>query len=77
MASTFQEGQSTAHPPLFTGSNYAYWSTRMCIFMESNSLDIWETVKTKYEAPTTERNVWTEAQKTLAGNNAKAMNVLF
>ena len=49
MASTFQEGQSTACPPLFTGSNYAYWSTRMRIFMEANGLEIWQATQIRYK----------------------------
>ena len=77
MASIFQEGQSTARPPLFNGSNYAYWSTRMRIFMEANGLEIWSATQDKYEAPTTAMNTWTDAQKTLASNNPKAMNFLF
>ena len=77
MASIFQEGQSTARPPLSNGSNYAYWSTRIRIFMEANSLEIWFATQNKNEAPTTEMTTWTEAQKTASFNNAKAMNVLF
>jgi len=74
---TFQEGQSTARPPFFTGSNYIYWATRMRVFMESSGFDIWQSTQTQYVAPTTEVNTWTDAQKTNASNNSKAMNVLY
>ena len=74
---TFQEGQSTARPPFFTGSNYVYWATRMKVFMESSGLDIWLATQIQYEPPTTEVSTWTDAQKTAASNNAKTMNVLY
>jgi hypothetical protein len=41
MASIFQEDQSTARPPLFTCSNYAYQARRMGIFKDANGLEIW------------------------------------
>ena len=77
MENIFLEGQSTARPPLFNGSNYAYWSTRVRIFIEGNGSEIWSATQDKYEAPTTAMNTWNDAQNTAASNNAKAMNVLF
>ena len=74
---TFQEGQSTPRPQFFTSYNYVHWATRMKVFMESNGLDIWLATQIQYESPTTESNTWTDAQKTAASNNAKAMNVLY
>ena len=74
---TFQEGQSTARPPFFTGSNYVYWATRMRVFMESSGLEIWQATQVKYEKPTTEVSTWTDNQKTAASNNYKSMNILY
>ena len=30
------EGQSIVRPPLFVGDNYAYWKTRMRLFIQAN-----------------------------------------
>ena len=80
MASTmsiFQEGQSTARPPLFTGTNYCDRATRMRIYMLSNSYAIWKMTETKYVEPTTDFDTWTNDEKSKAENNSKAMNILF
>ena len=74
---TFVEGQSTARPPLFNGLNYAYWSTRMRIYMQANGFDTWNITTSKYTIPTTAFAEWSTTQKLDAASNAKAMNMLF
>ena len=49
----------------------------MHIFMKANVLEIWLATQNKYEAPSTDIGTWTDAQKAVASNNAKDMNVLF
>ena len=54
VASSFVEGQSTVRPPLFNGSNYAYWACRMKIYLQSIGLDTWNVTQTEYSEPTTD-----------------------
>ncbi|VFQ74654.1 unnamed protein product, partial [Cuscuta campestris] len=53
---TFQaevaDGQSTTRPPLFDGTNYAYWKERMRIFIQSNDYDSWLVIKHGETVPT-------------------------
>ena len=77
VTSSFVEGQSTARPPLFNGSNYAYWACRMKIYLQSIGLYTWNIKKTEYTEPTTNFAQWTTEGKIIAQNNSKAMNILF
>ena len=77
VTSSFVEGQSTVRPPLFNGSNYAYWACRMKKYLQSVGLDTWNITQTEYSEPTTAFAQWTVEQKTIAQNNSKAMNILF
>lgn len=45
--------------------------------METNGLEIWQAIQNKYEAPSIEMSIWSDAQETVATNDTKAMNVLF
>ncbi|KAH9696622.1 hypothetical protein KPL71_023234 [Citrus sinensis] len=42
--STFREGQSTTRPPFFDGNDYAYWKTRMRIYLQVLDYEILEVV---------------------------------
>ncbi|KAH1082716.1 hypothetical protein J1N35_022477, partial [Gossypium stocksii] len=33
------EGHSTMRPPLFNGTNYSYWRTRMKLFVQANDYE--------------------------------------
>ena len=70
-------GQSLIIPPLFDGTNYAYWKVRMRAFLQSLDEKVWQAVeigKTKpKEAPTD----WDEAKIKAANFNHRALNVLF
>ena len=77
----FSEGQSIARPHMFDGSEYAYWKTRMKIFLDT--IDAWEIVESGYSAPKTTvgnleeekpRNQWTDLESKRHRENSKAMN---
>ena len=68
------EGQSTTRPPLFTGSNFAYWKARMRIYLQCIDLDILEIIEKKYVKKASGK--LTEDERNLANLNIKAMNAL-
>jgi len=77
----FFEGQSIARPPMFNDSEYAYWKTRMRIFLET--IDAWDIVKSGFSRPKTTvdnlevdkpRDQWTDNEYKRHRKNAKAMN---
>jgi hypothetical protein len=39
--------------PLFDGHNYAFWSIRMKLFLQTQGVDIWQVVLNEYKVPTT------------------------
>lgn len=41
---SYLEGNSTMRPPLFNGSNYNYWKTRMMIYLQFKDYNLWEAV---------------------------------
>ena len=38
-------GQSLIRPPLFDGTNYAYWKVRMRAFLQSLDEKVWQAVE--------------------------------
>ena len=70
-------GQSLIIPPLFNGTNYAYWKVRMRGFLQSLDEKVWQAVEIGWtkskEAPTD----WDEAKIKVANFNSRALNVLF
>ena len=38
------EGQSIIRSHLFYGSNYSYWKTRMCTFLQANDFEQWRVI---------------------------------
>ncbi|KAH9763589.1 hypothetical protein KPL70_001218 [Citrus sinensis] len=85
--STFREGQSTTRPPFFDGNDYAYWKTRMRIYLQALDYEIWEVVCDGPFMPTFKDEVeddmpkpssqWSELEKIKMSLNSKAINVLF
>ena len=85
--STFREGQSTIRPPFFDGNDYAYWKTRMRIYLQALDYEIQEVVCDGPFLPLTKNEVgkdipkppreWNELEKKKAFLNSKAMNALF
>ena len=71
--------------PYFDGSDYPYWKLRMQYYMDSDQIDVWDQVLTKWTAPSTtigdttttlERKDWVEAHRKNNGKNHKAMSIL-
>ena len=83
------EGQSTARPPLFNGSNYSYWKTRMSVWIQGSDYDMWEVIcngphipikrDENGDATTTpkEPKEFNETDKKNLQLNAKAISVLY
>lgn len=44
MAHSFSEGGSLTRPPLFDGTNYNFWSSRMQCFVEAKSFRMWRII---------------------------------
>ena len=44
-------GQSLIMPPLFDGTNYAYWKVRMRAFLQSLNEKVWQAVKIGWIKP--------------------------
>ncbi|MFV0960615.1 hypothetical protein QML37_29340 [Klebsiella pneumoniae] len=72
-----KEGNSAVRPPLFDGTDYAYWKVRMSIFLQSMDWEVWNIVGEKYEAPSSNFSQWTNEEKKNASLNSKAMNALY
>lgn len=89
MASTkfASEGQSTNRPPLFNGTNYTYWKTRMSFYLKSLDFDLWNIVVEGYKKPPrilvdailVEKPpaTYTDSEKKQASLDARAINALF
>lgn len=83
--SAFTEGQSINWPPLFNGSDYAYWKVRMTIYLKSIDYDMWLIIKNGYVEPIIEKEKivfpklekdWDDIDKKKASLNARCMNTL-
>ena len=81
-----QEGHSIVRPPLFNGEDYAYWKTRMRLFVQANDYEVWKIIMKGPLIPTKkvdDREVpkeeweWDEKDTKMAQLNAKAMHTLF
>ena len=75
--SGMQEGHSIARPPLFNGSDYTYWKTRMRIFLISMDFELWTIVENGFQKSSLLMSEWNESEKKVFALNAKAMNALF
>ena len=58
-------GQSLIIPPLFDGSNYAYWKVHTRAFLQSLDENVWQTLEIGWTKPTKENF------------NSRALNALF
>ncbi|XVF31867.1 hypothetical protein REPUB_Repub17cG0031300 [Reevesia pubescens] len=38
------EGNATNRPPLFDGTNYQFWSTRIAIYIQAYDMDMWDVI---------------------------------
>ena len=72
-----ENSHSLVIPPHFDGNNYAYWKVRMKAFLKSIDKRVWNSVKYRWEKPTTPVSEWQTSQKEAVAFNSKVMNVIF
>ena len=70
-------GQSLIIPPLFDGTNYAYWKVCMKTFLQSLDENVWQAVEIGWTKPKEAPANWDEANIKAAKFNSRALNVLF
>ena len=80
------EGQSSVRPPLFVGDNYAYWKTRIRLFIQANDYKAQRVIINDPTIPTKkvgdekivkDENEWDANVLKMTQFNAKAMHTLF
>ena len=72
-----EHGHSLVIPSHFDGNNYAYWKASMKVFLKSIDEGAWNSIKYRWEKPTTPISEWQTSQKEAAAFNSKAMNAIF
>ena len=70
-------GQSLLIPPLFDGTNYAYWKVCMKVFLQALGEQVWQAVEVDWIKPKEAPVDWDEATIIVANFNNWALNALF
>ena len=70
-------GQSLIIPPLFDGTNYAYWKVRMRALLQSLDEKVWQAMEIGWTKPTEASADWDDAKIKAENFNSRAMNALF
>ena len=70
-------GQSLIIPPLFDGTNYAYWKVRMRAFLQSLDKKVWQAVEIGWTKSKEAPADWDDAKIKVANFNSRALNALF
>ena len=70
-------GQLLIIPPLFDGTNYAYWKVCMRAFLQSLDKKVWQAVKIGWTKPKEAPADWNDAKIKAANFNSRALNALF
>ena len=70
-------GQSLIVPPLFEGTNYAYWKARMKAFLQSLDKKVWRALEICWTKPKEAPTDWDDAKINAANFNSRALNTLF
>ncbi|XVF02159.1 hypothetical protein REPUB_Repub04eG0152000 [Reevesia pubescens] len=80
------EGHVTNRPPLFNGTNYQFWSTRIAIYIQACDMDMWDIIMEGLFIPTKKNEAnevvpkskfeWTADEKAKVQVNFKAINTL-
>ena len=70
-------GQSLIIPPLFDGTNYAYWKVRMRAFLQSLDEKMWQAIEIGWTKPKEVLTNWDKATIKAANFNSRALNALF
>ncbi|XVF04604.1 hypothetical protein REPUB_Repub05bG0098600 [Reevesia pubescens] len=81
------EGHATNRPPLFDGTNYQLWSTRIAIYIQACDMDMWNIIMEDSFIPTKKneanevvskpKSEWTSDDKAKVQVNFKAINTLY
>ena len=82
-----KEGGSVERPPLYDGTNYAYWRVRMRAFISNLNEKAWKSVFARW-SPLTKMDdegkivpkpqlEWSSKEGKLENNNRKALNAIF
>ena len=70
-------GQSLIIPPLFDGTNYAYWKVRMRVFLRSLDEKVWQAIEIGWTKPKEVPTDWDDAKIKAVNFNSRALNALF
>ena len=70
-------GQSLIIPPLFDGTNYAYWKVCIRAFLQSLDEKVWQAVEIGWTKPTEALSNWDDVKIKVANFNSRALNALF
>ena len=70
-------GQSLIIPPLFDGTNYAYWKVLMRAFLLSLDKKVWQAVEIGWTKPKEAPVDWDDAKIKVVNFNSRALNALF
>ena len=70
-------GQSLLIPPLFDGTNYAYWKVHMKVFLQAIGEKVWQAVEVGWIKPKEAPMDWDEEKIKVANFNSTAFNALF
>ncbi|XVF37301.1 hypothetical protein REPUB_Repub19eG0134400 [Reevesia pubescens] len=80
------EGHATNRPPLFDGTNYQFWSTRIAVYIQACDMDMWDVIMEGPFIPTKKneanevvpkpKSEWTADDKAKVQINFKAINTL-
>ena len=67
-------GKSLTIPPLFDGTNYAYWKVRMRAFLQSLDEKVWQAVEIGWTKPTEAPADLDDAKIKAENFNSRALN---
>ena len=70
-------GQSLLIPPLFGGTNYAYWKVCMRAFLQSLDEKVWQAMEIGWTKPKEAPADWDDAKIKATNFNSRALNALF
>ena len=71
------KGQSLIIPPLFDGTNYAYWKVCIRAFLQSLDEKVWQAIEIGWTKPNEAPADYDDAKIKAANFNSRALNVLF
>ena len=70
-------GKSLLIPPLFDGTNYAYWKVCMKVFLQALGEQVWQAIEVGWIKPKEAPVDWDEETIKEKNFNSRALNALF